>query len=198
MQFFKDVWNTVYDFAVTNFRTILLFVAFLIGGFIAAKIAMRILKRIVNRSKLHGTAGNFLLTLAKTAIAALYVIILLSMLGVDTTSLVAIFSVLTLAISLAVQDVIANLASGSTGSALVCGETSDGDQLTFKDLFLISSAGGIALNVGSGKGMQCIMENCKIYAGASYWFVDPNFYKGSAYDTNNFFYVACLIHRRKQ
>jgi small conductance mechanosensitive channel len=40
------------------------------------------------------------------------VIILLSMLGVDTTSLVAIFSVLTLAISLAVQGVISNLASG--------------------------------------------------------------------------------------
>lgn len=114
MQFFKDVWNTIYGFAVNNFRTILLFVAFLVGGFIAAKIAMRILKRIVNRSKLKGTAGNFLLTLARTAIAALYVIILLSMLGVDTTSLVAIFSVLTLAISLAVQDVIANLASGIT------------------------------------------------------------------------------------
>ena len=81
--------------------------------------------------------------------------------------------------------IIANLASGSTGGALVCGENSDGDKLTFKDLFLISSAGGIALNVGSGKGMHCIVENAKIYAGASYWFVDPNFYKGSAYDTNN-------------
>lgn len=114
MQFLKDVWNAIYAFAVTNFRTILLFVTFLIGGFIAAKIAMRILKRIIKRSKLHGTAGNFLLSLARAAIAALYVIILLSMLGVDTTSLVAIFSVLTLAISLAVQDVIANLASGIT------------------------------------------------------------------------------------
>ena len=112
MQFFKDVWAAIYSFAVNNFRTLVLFVAFLIGGYIVAKIAMRILKRIVNRSKLQGTAGNFLLTLARTAIAALYVIILLSMLGVDTTSLVAIFSVLTLAISLAVQGVVSNLASG--------------------------------------------------------------------------------------
>ncbi len=112
MQFLKDVWNAVYGFAVNNFRTILLFVAVLIGGFILAKIAMRILKRMVKRSHLNGTAGNFLLSLAKAAIAALYIIILLSMLGVDTTSLVAIFSVLTLAISLAVQGVISNLASG--------------------------------------------------------------------------------------
>jgi small conductance mechanosensitive channel len=50
--------------------------------------------------------------LIRAALSILYVIILLSMLGVDTTSLVAIFSVLTLAISLAVQGVISNLASG--------------------------------------------------------------------------------------
>ncbi|MBO7341194.1 MAG: mechanosensitive ion channel, partial [Clostridia bacterium] len=114
MQFLKDVWTAIYEFAVNNFHSILLFLVVLIVGFVATKIVMRILKRIVKRSHLNGTAGNFLLSLAKTAIAALYIIILLSMLGVDTTSLVAIFSVLTLAISLAVQDVIANLASGIT------------------------------------------------------------------------------------
>ena len=112
MQFLKDVWNAIYTFAVNNFRTILLFVIVLFGGAIAAKIAMMIFHRMIDRSKLKGTAGNFLLSLIKTAIAALYIIILLSMLGVDTTSLVAIFSVLTLAISLAVQGVISNLASG--------------------------------------------------------------------------------------
>ena len=112
MQFFKDLWASIYSFAVNNFRTILMFVVVLIGGLIAAKIAMSICRKMINRSKLKGTAGNFLLSLIKTAIAALYIIILLSMLGVDTTSLVAIFSVLTLAISLAVQGVISNLASG--------------------------------------------------------------------------------------
>ena len=114
MQFLKDVWTAIYTFAVNNFHSILLFLIVLVVGFIAAKLALRILKRIVKRSQLNGTAGNFLLSLAKAAIAALYIIILLSMLGVDTTSLVAIFSVLTLAISLSVQDVIANLASGIT------------------------------------------------------------------------------------
>ncbi len=112
MQFFKDLWASLYGFAVNNFRTILLFAAVVIGGLIVMKIAVSIFRKMINRSKLQGTAGNFLLSLIKTALVVLYVIILLSMLGVDTTSLVAIFSVLTLAISLAVQGVISNLASG--------------------------------------------------------------------------------------
>jgi small conductance mechanosensitive channel len=112
MQFLKDLWASLYGFAVNNFRTIILFVVVLLGGMLAVKVAMAIFRKMINRSKLRGTAGNFLLSLLKTALVVLYVIILLSMLGVDTTSLVAIFSVLTLAISLAVQGVISNLASG--------------------------------------------------------------------------------------
>jgi len=111
-EFFKNLWDNTCDFFVNNFRTILLFVAVLVIGLIVMKIAMSLFRKMVNRSKLKGTAGNFLISLCKTALIVLYVIILLSMLGVDTTSLVAIFSVLTLAISLAVQGVISNLASG--------------------------------------------------------------------------------------
>ncbi len=112
MQFFTDLWNSLYAFAVNNFRTIVLFAIVLIVGLIVMKIAVSIFRKMINRSHLKGTAGNFLISLIKTALVILYVIILLSMLGVDTTSLVAIFSVLTLAISLAVQGVISNLASG--------------------------------------------------------------------------------------
>ena len=114
MQFFKDLLASLYSFAVNNFNKIVLFVIVVFAGMVAIKIAMTICRRAVNRSKLKGTAGNFLLSMIKTAIITLYLITLLSMLGVDTTSLIAIFSVLTLAISLAVQGVISNLASGIT------------------------------------------------------------------------------------
>lgn len=70
-------------------------------------------------------------------------------------------------------------------NAIQCKENSDGDKLTFKNLFVISSAGGVGLYVGTGKGMNGIFENCKIYSGGSYWHVDPNFYKGSDYDADN-------------
>ncbi len=112
MQFFSDLWDSTYSFVVNNFRAIVLFALVLLLGLVVMKILLSIFRKAINRSHLKGTAGNFLISLIKTALIVLYVIILLSMLGVDTTSLVAIFSVLTLAISLAVQGVISNLASG--------------------------------------------------------------------------------------
>jgi small conductance mechanosensitive channel len=111
-EFFVKLWDNTYNFLVNNFRTILLFLAVLVVGAVVVKILVSIFRKAMNKSRLKGAAGNFLTSLLKTALVILYVIILLSMLGVDTTSLVAIFSVLTLAISLAVQGVISNLSSG--------------------------------------------------------------------------------------
>jgi small conductance mechanosensitive channel len=114
LEWLQNLWTTVQNTVMNNWHNILKFVLFLVLGAIAVKVILSILRKLVNSPKSHlkGAAGKFLLSLAKTGLVALYIIILLSMLGVDTTSLVAIFSVLTLAISLAVQDVIANLASG--------------------------------------------------------------------------------------
>lgn len=113
-EWFVNLWETVKNTVMGNWHNILKFVLFLVIGAIVVKIALSIVRKMINspKSKLKGAAGNFLISLIKVALVILYVIILLSMLGVDTTSLVAIFSVLTLAISLAVQGVISNLASG--------------------------------------------------------------------------------------
>ena len=111
---FNNLWTTVQNTVMNNWHNILKFVLFLVIGAIVIRIVVSIFQKILNgpKSKLKGAAGSFLVTLIKTALVILYVIILLALLGVDTTSLVALFSVLTLAISLAVQGVISNLASG--------------------------------------------------------------------------------------
>ena len=73
--FFEKVWNNTYSFITGNFQRILLFVAVLVVGLIVIKLATSIFRKAMDRSKLHGTAGNFLTTLVKTALIALYVII---------------------------------------------------------------------------------------------------------------------------
>jgi len=113
-EFFENLWHTVVSTVTGNWNKILAFVLVLVLGYIVVRIVGRIFARAMERSKLKGATGNFLTSFVKVALLALYVIILLSMLGVDTTSLVAIFSVLTLAVSLAVQGVVSNLASGIT------------------------------------------------------------------------------------
>lgn len=109
---FENLWNTVVDTVVNNWHTILTFLFVLIVGYIVVKVVGSVFGRAMKKSRLKGATGDFLTSLVKVGLLALYIIMLLSMLGVDTTSLVAVFSVLTLAISLAVQGVVSNLASG--------------------------------------------------------------------------------------
>jgi len=111
-EFFTKLWETIKNTVVNRWQEILTFVLVLLFGFVIIKAIGRLFKRTMDRSHLKGATGNFLTSLVKVSLLILYVIILLSLLGVDTTSLVAIFSVLTLAISLAVQGVVSNLASG--------------------------------------------------------------------------------------
>ena len=109
-----NLWETMKNTVMANWSNILRFLLILVLGVVAIRVTVAIVKKILNgeKSKLKGTAANFLTSLIKSALVCVYVIMLLSSLGVDTTSLVAIFSVLTLALSLAVQGVISNLASG--------------------------------------------------------------------------------------
>ena len=113
-EWLATLWETVKNTVMANWHTVLRFLLVLVIGAIAVRLLLSIVKRVLNgeKSKLKGAAANFLVSIAKAALVCLYVIILLATLGVDTTSLVAIFSVLTLAISLSVQGVISNLASG--------------------------------------------------------------------------------------
>ena len=101
---FTNLWETMKNTVMANWHMVLRFLLVLVLGAIVIRVAISIIRKILNgeKSKLKGTAANFLTAIAKAALICLYVIILLATLGVDTTSLVAIFSVLTLAISLSV------------------------------------------------------------------------------------------------
>ncbi|MBQ9801516.1 MAG: mechanosensitive ion channel, partial [Clostridia bacterium] len=112
MQFFKDLGNSVYSFLMNRWSTILTFVLVLIIGAIALRIVMGIFRKAINKSKLKGAAGDFLTSMVKVVLVIVYLIALLSLLGVPTTSIVAIFTAFSLALSLAVQGTISNVASG--------------------------------------------------------------------------------------
>ena len=95
-----------------NWEHILAAVIALIVCVIAIRIIMRILRRIVERSKLSGSLGNFLLKLAKIALDFVAILIVAGSLGFDVTALLAVFSLLGLALSLSVQSSLTNLMSG--------------------------------------------------------------------------------------
>ena len=80
--------------------------------YIAIKIIMKLIKPIINKLPFDGTLERFSLSLIKTLLYFISLIIVAQSLGINTTSLVALFSVAGLAISLAVQGSLSNIASG--------------------------------------------------------------------------------------
>lgn len=112
--FFEKIWNSLTTWFINErgWLQIVIAVAVIIVGLIILKIILTITRKLVNKSKLKGLAGNFLITILKIALVFIYLIIVLHILGIDTSSFVALFTVGTLAISLAIQSVISNFASG--------------------------------------------------------------------------------------
>lgn len=81
-------------------------------GLIVIKLLLKLLDTTLRRSNLEKTAYTLLRSFLKILLLVVLVLILCSMLGVNVTSLVALLSVVTLAISLSVQNLLTNVISG--------------------------------------------------------------------------------------
>lgn len=79
---------------------------------IAIHLIMRILRRVMERSRLSESLSRFLLQLSKIALEFVTILIVAGSLGFDVTALLAVFSLLGLALTLSVQNSLTNLMSG--------------------------------------------------------------------------------------
>ena len=83
-------------------------------GILVIRILMKLVRKMLEKSKLEKAAYTLILTVCRIALYVLLALMVASGLGVDVTSLVAMASVLTLAVSLAVQNLLANVLGGFT------------------------------------------------------------------------------------
>ena len=86
----------------------------LVIGILAIRLIGKILKKALEKSKLEKAAHILITSLAQTALYILLGLTVASSLGIDVTSIVALASVLTLALSLALQNMVANIIGGFT------------------------------------------------------------------------------------
>ena len=86
----------------------------LVIGILSIRIVGRILKTALEKSRLEKAAHTLILSLASTCLYILLGLIVASSLGIDVTSIVALASVLTLALSLALQNMVSNIIGGFT------------------------------------------------------------------------------------
>lgn len=106
------IWQDIKDFFTGNGWAILGFFVTLIVGFIIVKLLIKLCRKLLAKTKLERIAQKFILSIIKVALYLIWILILLSELGISITGIVAALSAAVLAVGLALQDSLANLANG--------------------------------------------------------------------------------------
>lgn len=108
----NQIWETIKNFFISNGWNIIKFFAILVIGFVLIKIVLNIMRKILNKTKMERIGQQFLMTAIKLCLYLLYVLVLLSTVGVEITGIITALSALVLAVGMALQNNIANLANG--------------------------------------------------------------------------------------
>ena len=106
MQALKSTLSTL------SFEKLLPSLLALVAGLIIARLLCRLFERVLNRSKVEKSLHGFLRSLFRILLYVIVSLIVAGTLGLNVSSLVAILSVVSLAISLAVQGTLSNIAGG--------------------------------------------------------------------------------------
>lgn len=106
------IWNSIKTFFSDNIWNILWFFLVLFIGIVVVKIALNILRRVLGNTRMEKVTQSFIYKIVKFLLYLLLIMILLSMLGISMTGIVTAFSACVLAIGMALQNNIANLANG--------------------------------------------------------------------------------------
>ncbi len=102
-------WSTI-DTAQRLLPTLFL----LLIGLVVIKIVMTFVNRTLKRSKLEKAAHSLIRSVTKVVLYVLLGLIVASTIGIDVTGVVALASVVSLALSLALQDCLTNVIGGFT------------------------------------------------------------------------------------
>lgn len=132
-----DLTNIVSNFDINKIlsivATILPVVLTFIICLLAVKIVMKLFKKVMRKSLLDKSLIVFIEKVVKVILYFIMILIIADMMSIPVTSLLATFSVVGLAASLAIQDALGNLASGvmilatkpfKSGDYIECGAVS--------------------------------------------------------------------------
>jgi len=89
-------------------------VILVVAGLLIISIIMKIIKKALEKTKLEKAAHSLFLSLLRTVMYVLLALIVAASLGIDVTGIVALASVLTLAVSLSIQNALTNVIGGFT------------------------------------------------------------------------------------
>lgn len=108
IRFTHEFMNSVINNGIHAFEALLIVLA----GYIISKIGNRIIKKMIKKSNRDEIMLDFLHTCLKVAFWIIIAIMALAQLGVNITSLLAVFTTLSAAVALALKDTLSEMVDG--------------------------------------------------------------------------------------
>lgn len=93
-------------------RSVVQMLLLVVAGIAAIQIITKLLKRVLLRTKTLAPLHSYLLSAVRFALWVVLILMVAESLGIHTTSLIALFSVVGLAVSLSLQNALSNMAGG--------------------------------------------------------------------------------------
>lgn len=106
------IWNSIVNFFKSNIWNILLFFVILFAGIFLIKVIMNLTRKFLSKTKMEKIAQQFLCTILKFLLLLVLILLLLAQIGVDISGIVTAASAVVLAVGLALQNCISNVANG--------------------------------------------------------------------------------------
>lgn len=143
---------------------IVMALAIFIIGRIVVGILTSVAKKLMLKAKVDNLLVNFISSIVKTILLLFVVIASLNQLGVDTTSLIALVGAAGLAIGLALQGTLQNLASGVM--LIIFRPFKDGDFIEAAGVSgVVEEIGIFTTTMRSGDNREIIVPNGEIFGG---------------------------------
>ena len=111
MNFWRNIWQFISGYVTHNLLPTALI---LVGGLFIIRILKKLLEKAFRKTSMDPSVASLVLSVVRVFLTIVLFLIAASALGLDVSGIVALASVLTLAISLSVQDALTNLIGGFT------------------------------------------------------------------------------------
>ena len=110
----KEFWDDIVAFFTNtqNYWNILMFIAILVIGIIVIKIILKVTRKLLSKTRMEKIAQQFICTILRFCLWLVLVLLLLSQMGIAVNGILTACSAVILAIGMALQNCIANVANG--------------------------------------------------------------------------------------
>jgi len=159
-----DIQQLIETYVLPWGINIVMALAIFVIGKMVVKMLVGLAKKLMNKAKVDSILVNFIASIVSTVLLLFVVIASLNQLGVDTTSLIALIGAAGLAIGLALQGTLQNLASGVM--LIIFRPFNAGDFVEAAGVAGVIEEIGIFTTVmRSGDNREIIIPNGEIFGG---------------------------------